>query len=289
MIWAVLRAAVADPATATGVRRRLRLRALWWRVKLALPQLVAVGVALGIVLVLWLTGALTKGDPLAIVTGAISAVVAAVSGLHGLASSVTGGSKQGADAFIRQTGDPMNSLRHRFNDLVDTIARPIAICIDDLDRCGADFVVDLLEGVQTIFRDAPVAWVVAADRYWLYDAYAKVYGDYAKTGVDPGRPLGHLFLEKTFQLSTSVPRISPGEQRAYWDRLLSPRENGDHSDPEELARTVQADLPGCRPKMRFSVSSTAIPARRPTRGGLDARRPCGACRARRSSGTSSTP
>jgi KAP family P-loop domain len=244
LVWAVLREAVADDRTAPSLRLRLRFRALWWRAQLAKAQIAAVGVAAAIVGVLAWTGKLTTSDPLGIVTGAISAVVAAVSGLHGLASSVTGGSQQGADAFIRQTRDPMNSLRRRFNRLVNTIDRPIAVCIDDLDRCRAEYVVDLLEGVQTIFREAPVAWLVAADRHWLYDAYAQVYGDYLKTGVDPGRPLGHLFLEKTFQLSTSVPKISPEEQRSYWQRLLSPPDAAAEPAREGLTRSAERDFAG---------------------------------------------
>jgi hypothetical protein len=244
LVWTVLRAAIADEKTSAGLGLRLRLRALRWRLQLAKAQIAAVAVAAAIVGVLAWTGKLTTRDPLGVAAGAISAVVAAASGLHGLASSLTGGSKQGAEAFIKQTGDPMNSLRRRFNDLVAEINRPIIICIDDLDRCRAEYVVDLLEGIQTIFRDPPVAWVVAADRHWLYDAYAQVYGDYLKTGVDPGRPLGHLFLEKTFQLSTSVPTISPGEQRAYWQRLLAPADDQEQTDPEELARRAEQDFSG---------------------------------------------
>jgi hypothetical protein len=135
----------------------------------------------------------------------------------------------------------LRQLKDRFNDLVKDLHRPTAIFIDDLDRCRASYVVDLLEGVQTILRDAPVAFVVAADRHWLYDAYAGVYGDYMKTRVDPGRPLGHLFLEKTFQLSTSVPRISPEDQRTFWKRLLSPPE-GEPVDQKALARKAGEDF-----------------------------------------------
>jgi KAP family P-loop domain len=171
-------------------------------------------------------------------------VVAAVSGLHGLMSSVAGGSERGAQTFIRQTRDPMNTLRHRCNRLVDDIGYPIAILIDDLDRCRANYVVDLLEGVQTIFRDAPVAFVVAADRHWLYDAYAQVYGDYVKVGVDSGRPLGHLFLEKTLQLSTSVPRISSHDQRMFWERLLSPSKGADPANHQEFVRKAEQDFVG---------------------------------------------
>lgn len=79
----------------------------------------------------------------------------------------------------------------------------------------------MLEGIQTVLRDAPVAYVIPADRHWLYQSYLKVYDGY-EGGVAPGRPLGHLFLEKAFQLSTTVPRLTVEDQQAYWDRLLAP-------------------------------------------------------------------
>lgn len=244
LISAVLREAVTDEQTAVRLRLRLRLRALWWRLQLAKAEIAVVVLAGTIVGVLAWKGKLSSSDPLGILAGATSSVVAAISGLHGLLSSVTGGSERGAQTFISQTRDPMNTLRRRFNRLVDDVHRPIAIFIDDLDRCGADYVVDLLEGIQTIFRDAPVAFVVAADRHWLYDAYAQKYRSPGSMDVDPGRPLGHLFLEKAFQLSTSVPRISPDDQRTFWERLLSPPEEGSQRDREELARKAERDFAG---------------------------------------------
>jgi hypothetical protein len=183
LISAVLREAVRDPYTDRRRRRRLRLclrlrlRGIWWRLQLVKAEIAVVALALAVVGRLALTGKLEGGDPVGILLGTVSSAVAAVSGLHGLMTSVSGGAQRGAETFVRQTRDPMATLRDRFNRLVRDIDRPMAIFVDDLDRCRADYVVDLLEGVQTTFREAPVAFVVAADRYWLYDAYAKVYGD----------------------------------------------------------------------------------------------------------------
>jgi peptidoglycan hydrolase-like protein with peptidoglycan-binding domain len=241
LISAVLGEAVGDPRTDRRRRLRLRLRGLWWRLQLAKAEIAVVALALAVVGLLALTGKLEGGDPAGILLGTVSSAIAAVSGLHGLMTSVNGGSQRGAEAFVRQTRDPMATLRDRFDRLVRDIDRPLAIFVDDLDRCRADYVVDLLEGVQTTFREAPVAFVVAADRYWLYDAYAKVYGDYVKTAVDPGRPLGHLFLEKTFQLSTSVPRLSPDDQQAFWRQLLAP-EDGRRPGAEALAREADREF-----------------------------------------------
>jgi hypothetical protein len=243
LISAVLRQAAIDGNTGIGLRLRLHLRALWWRLQLVRTEIAVILLAMAVVGVLVWSGKLAGDDPLGILAGAITAVVAAVSGLRGLMTSVAAGSERGAQTFIQQTNDPMRRLERRFTGLVrDLRPRPVAILIDDLDRCRADYVVDLLEGVQTIFREAPVAFVVAADRHWLYDAYATVYGDYMKTGIDPGRPLGHLFLEKAFQLSTSVPSISPSDQRAFWERLLAPPEAGPRPNLEALASKARDDF-----------------------------------------------
>ena len=70
----------------------------------------------------------------------------------------------------------MQAAKAHFADLIDWLHYPVAIFIDDLDRCKGSTVVELLEGVQTLFRDAPVVYLVAADRDWLSDSYAAEYG-----------------------------------------------------------------------------------------------------------------
>jgi KAP family P-loop domain len=127
----------------------------------------------------------------------------------------------------------MNVIKRRFNRLIRAIGRPVAIVIDDLDRCRADYVVQLLEGIQTLLRDAPVRYVVAADRRWLYDSFTSVYEAHGKSAQEPGRPLGHLFLEKSFQLSTAVPQLDPDDTEEFLLRLMQ-----GPSDPVELEQAA---------------------------------------------------
>jgi KAP family P-loop domain len=47
---------------------------------------------------------------------------------------------------------------------VKTVNRPVVVFVDDLDRCESKYVVEFLEGIQTLFREAPITYVVAADR-----------------------------------------------------------------------------------------------------------------------------
>jgi len=80
--------------------------------------------------------------------------------------------------------------------------------------------VTLLEGIQTLFSNPRVIYVVAADRRWLQACFEKSYEDFSDTVYEPGRRLGSLFLEKAVQLSVSVPRLSLAAQKAYWGFLL---------------------------------------------------------------------
>lgn len=115
----------------------------------------------------------------------------------------------------------MTTVKRHFTDLIRWIGHPVAILIDDLDRCRGDYIVQLLEGIQTLFRDEPVTFVVAADRDWLADSFAAEYGAFTSLRDEPARPLGYLFLEKTFQISVGVPGLSPEVRSQYWDRLIA--------------------------------------------------------------------
>jgi hypothetical protein len=116
-----------------------------------------------------------------------------------------------AGALTDATRDPMRSISSHFDHLIRNIggkAEPrVAVFIEDLDRCQGSYVVELLEGIQTLFKDTPVCYVVAADQRWLCTSFATVYGTFATALEDAGRPAGYMFLEKAFQLTTSVPPL----------------------------------------------------------------------------------
>jgi hypothetical protein len=115
---------------------------------------------------------------------------------------------------------------------------PICIFIDDLDRCRPDYVVDLLEGVQTSFRHRNVAYVVAADRNWIKASFESRYGVFSSAVGSPGQSLGYLFLEKVFQVSTPVPGMGDKTRSLYWNRLLRGTVLPLHSEPNvDLARS----------------------------------------------------
>jgi hypothetical protein len=219
----------------------LLLGALIWRVWLAKLWLLALAAGVALLVGLIVSDGSLGGNDVAKLAGAVGSIVGVIVAVVGLVRSFAGSNARGAETFVQQTRDPMKRLQRRFNWIVWAIGRPIAVFIDDLDRCRADHVVDLLEGIQTVLRDAPVTFVVAADRHWLYQSYAQVYASHVRD--DPGRPLGHLFLEKTFQLSTSLPRLSARERDDYWEALIFPHEHDDR-EVARLEREIAQDFEG---------------------------------------------
>jgi KAP-like P-loop domain-containing protein len=217
---------------------------LWWRFKMGWPAYLLLPVVLGL---LWYAisndwfdsatakdGWLAETADVAKAAGAILSVVVVVYGaVRGLARSFAAGSAKGADTFLKTSQDPMRTLRRRYERIVETAGRPIAVFVDDLDRCQPDYVVEVLQGIQTLLIDAPVTYVVAADRRWLFDSYNKVYSGFDSVAQDPGRPLGHLFLEKTFQLAASLPTIPVDVRDEYWRGLVV------HEDGDDEATTAR--------------------------------------------------
>ena len=133
------------------------------------------------------------------------------------------GSRRSAEIFMKHHRDPVPMIVRHFKTMVQGACQPCAVFIDDLDRCEGRYVVELLQGIQTLFHESKVVFVVAADRKWLRASYEHYYGGFNGSIGQAGHPLSHLFLEKIFQISVPVPRMSVATQRRYWDRLTEMR------------------------------------------------------------------
>ena len=178
-------------------------------------------------------GALVGG-----VAAAVSSVVTVVGAIRGAGRWAFTTSARAAKAYIETARDPMATAQEHFAKLVDWIDYSVVLFVDDLDRCLPDYVVELLEGVQTLFRDVPVAYVVAADREWVADSYNTKYGTFASAIGEPGRPLGYLFLEKTFQMTATVPAIPPDVRLGLWEQLIGA--SGGTIDADRLKQARKA-------------------------------------------------
>jgi hypothetical protein len=193
------------------------------------------------------------------VIGLITALIQIV---RGFSRWLAVGSSEGAVRFLKRSHDPLKVYRRRFRWLVRSAGRPLTVFIDDLDRCRSEYVVELLEGIQTLFVNESVTYVVAADRTWLCESFACTYGDFKKTVGEPGRPLGYLFLEKTFQISLEIPPMSEEVQSHYWKTLMEGESNNGASGPP---RRRSAELAS-----EFSYASTQADVEREVRTLIDA-------------------
>jgi hypothetical protein len=205
---------------------------LWWRLRMDwMPYLFAILLIAVAGLLAWWSGLGVKSNPLQDASEALKAlgaIIAATISLLAVARGFALGSQRNAEAYLETKSEPFRRIIRLFEKLVLAVHRPVAVFIDDLDRCDGSYVIDLLEGIQTSLRAAPIVYVVAGDRKWICSSFEKRYADFCGEIGTPGRPLGYLFLDKVFQLSTSLPQLSARRQSHYWRELL---ERGDSNSP----------------------------------------------------------
>jgi hypothetical protein len=190
---------------------RLRIRARWWswRVRSEWIPIVAI-VALGALLL--------KVVNLDTLTKVISGFLALAAAVYAIGKGFVFGSTSAAEAYTKLTDDPLAPVVRLFNSIAGDLARarrPLVVLVDDLDRCDAEYLVDLLEGIQNLFKGSPVTYVAAADRDWICNAFEKRYSDFSPRVGEPARPLGYLFLDKLFQISAGMPRLTQETQEQY--------------------------------------------------------------------------
>lgn len=201
--------------------RRLALRWLWWKWRLRadfLPVLL-VALVLGCLAYALVAGASTGS--LETLLKIIVPIMTVAATLATYARLVAFGSAKAADTYANLATDPFGPVIKLFNDLVRVVRRPVVIFIDDLDRCDGDYVVELLEGIQTLFRGANVTYVVGADRKWICRSFETRYLEFSNAVGEPCRPLGYLFLDKMFQASIGMPHLTPELKARYFAALLA--------------------------------------------------------------------
>jgi hypothetical protein len=229
----------------------LRVWENWWRIKTGSRDSITVTslVLLAAALLYWPLSwvfPVAQAEGAGAVTGALSLITMVVSTAVLVSRSLLPGSARAARSFVQSSGDPMTQVCRHFRDLITAIERPVMIFIDDLDRCQAPYVVHLLEGIQTLLNDPRVLYVVAADRRWLCSCYEAVYDGFVPSVNEPGRRLGELFLEKVFELSVAVPRVSPEVQGAYFHSLLQTDAETTTEQIKERAHRVRSEFAGAK-------------------------------------------
>lgn len=134
-----------------------------------------------------------------------------------------------AASFISRAQDPMNRIKKHFGKLVNDISskkenRELAVFIDDIDRCNEGFIVEFLEGIQTLFKDERVLYIIAGDKKWISTSFNNVYKSFGAVSSNENK-LGELFLEKAFQLSFRMPNVSDRAKEDFWKHLLGDTED----------------------------------------------------------------
>jgi WD40 repeat protein len=156
-------------------------------------------------------------------------------------------SAMGAKRYEQWHRDPMEGLAEHFAWLISRARKPVVFLIDDLDRCSESYVVELLDSVQTLVRDAGPSrgrthapcFVVAADGRWIRASYEQQYEGFMEAVSEPGQPLGYLFLDKVFQLTIDVPVVRTLRKSSYLNELLGGRD--DRTPDVGAATKVDAD------------------------------------------------
>jgi DNA polymerase III delta prime subunit len=178
-----------------------------------------------------------------------------ISEIIALASTITGAvigfgrsllfsSAKAAQNFQQNSHDPMKNIQNRFGKLAKRLNKRsrLAVFIDDLDRCKSDYVVSLLEGIQTLFRQGSVFFIVAADSKWLQTCFELVYKEFKDSIGEEGKPLGILFIEKTFQLTTPVPSIPKDFKAAFWNQLIAVKDISIKQELENVRKKAKDNL-----------------------------------------------
>jgi hypothetical protein len=125
-------------------------------------------------------------------------------------------SSRSQDAVLRAS-DPMAAFQEHYAFLLGARPAPVAFLVENLDRCRAVYVVELLEGIQTLLKHRPqgrarkeaplVAFLIAAEEAWLCDSFVEVYAAQREASSDPGRPLGLAFLDRVFKYTLHLPAV----------------------------------------------------------------------------------
>ena len=145
-----------------------------------------------------------------------------------------------SEEYGRQLGLPtrirrdLDSLRDYLKNLAGAThasrrADRVVLFIDDLDRCGPDIVVKVLEAVHILLSSNLFVVVVGVDVRWLTQSLATHHADQFRdnAALDPGE-----FLEKIFQVPFWIPAMSAGGSQAIVsDALPEVRRTGGDSPP----------------------------------------------------------
>lgn len=267
--WALLtttRQAIVDDRS-WWARHWLRLKETCERARqsgapfiLALVLLLVGAVGIGAIVQL-LFGSTPKIDVLRVIGPVTTAVLVVWTGAKVASRVLLWNSARGARLFEQSDSNPLHRVTRHFGWLLGQSRRPVVFFIDDLDRCKDDYVVELLETVQTLVRDTrqkQAYFVVSADGVWLRKSFACAYGAFAD-GDKAHNSIGYQFLDKLFQLSVPMPALSTSAQHGFLGRLLDLAEPA-ASDAVAAAKAKLDDAKGSEAQILETLADIEDPS-----------------------------
>jgi hypothetical protein len=160
--------------------------------------------------------------------------------------SLLPGTPDAAKNYSLGSGDPLERLKLRFDQMIRRLGWPVLVIIDDIDRCEPNFVVSILRGIHTIFNSPRANFVLLGDRDWIELAFAHVHKPMQGIGVGPEHTFGGRFVEKAIQLSLVLPDVSPEGRIDYVGTLLGvdPRlkEKSIEAIPEKVRQDIEEEV-----------------------------------------------
>lgn len=116
--------------------------------------------------------------------------------------------------------------------LGSSVACPLVIIVDELDRCRPDFAIKFLERIKHFFNVDGLCFVIATDHDNLPQAVKSLYGQ----GVE-----GELYLRKFFDFEFNLPKPSLEDHANYLFRAFPGTEEA--TDPAPLRRELIDGIP----------------------------------------------
>ncbi|PRY37830.1 KAP family P-loop NTPase fold protein [Umezawaea tangerina] len=165
-------------------------------------------------------------DAVKVIGAAVPAVVLLWSAARLTSRVLMWRSAGGARLFEQSDSNPAARIVGHFAWLLRRSRKPVVFFVDDLDRCPGEYVVDLLDSVQTLVRDYPgraerkpkaASFVVAADGAWLRSAYAAAH----PTADSSAGSIGYRFADKLFQFTIPMPGLSTTDREVFLRHLLA--------------------------------------------------------------------
>lgn len=288
--WTVTQALRRASASHFGTGGRLRfgamsrLRLIGWRYPIAAAIFITMVAAVAAPIII-LSPEDAKGE-IGFAAGVISLAGLLWAGARSATRFVALDSSTGAQSFIEASSAPMKKLADELVWYVRQIQGPVVLAIDDLDRCDKEYVVRLLDAIQTILRtpqvptratsrrkfrrrryrrpSGKVFLIVAADGRWLRASYESTHSEFLNPLEEPGRSMGYLFLDKLFQLTVPVPPLSDDQRHDFFSQACSevigfpPTTNGLTATKRRPPTFVPRSKPAGRVK-----TSTLCSSRRP--------------------------